>query len=97
MVPAMSLLLAGPLSGRQEVVGKIGYISGSTVYIDIGHSDGLAAGDTLRVLRGGEEIGRSVVTDASSTASSCRPRAPVADLGRGDRGAAAAADFPAAP
>ena len=61
----------------EEIRGAVGYVAGKTIYIDIGRSAGISAGDTLSVTRAGEIIGSVVVIHTASTASSCTSLSPV--------------------
>ncbi len=67
-----------------EVAGEVGYVSGTSVYIDIGWSDGVAEGDTVLVKRGDLPVGIMIVVSTASKASSCRPLFPVTEIKRGD-------------
>ena len=81
-----TLMPIGWLSGAEsEVSGKVGYISGNTVYIDLGQADGLAVGDTVTVTRDGETIGKMVIESTASEASSCASLFPATDCQPGDR------------
>lgn len=71
-IAALSLCLlaagAGPLAAA---TAPVSYLSGASVYVDAGAREGLAAGDTLVVLRGAREIARVRVTFASSHRAAC--------------------------
>jgi len=50
---------------------RVSYLAGGSVYIESGALDGIAMGDTLEVLRGGEPLGRLIVRFVSSHRASC--------------------------
>jgi hypothetical protein len=86
-----------PLHAEEnEVRGEVTYISESSVYIDVGGSSGISAGDTLVVTRGGTVVGSVVVSATAAHSSSCIPLVPIRDIRVGD-GVAASVEPPAAP
>jgi hypothetical protein len=50
---------------------RVTYLTGASVYVDAGHSEGLSAGDTVTVLRDGARIALVRVNVASNHRSSC--------------------------
>lgn len=70
---ALLLLCAvAPRSGdAATATAPVSYLSGGSVYVDAGATEGVAPGDTLSVLRGGREIARVRVTFASSHRAAC--------------------------
>lgn len=79
------LLPTGQAAADQvEVSGKIGYVSGNTIYIDLGRSDGISVGDTVDVTRGGTFIGKLLIVNTATSASSCEPLFPIEKVKIGD-------------
>lgn len=97
MILLLTLMAALAPYGKAEaeVDGHVGYISGETVYIDIGYRDGVSTGDTLQVIREGALIGRMTVLSTASHASSCSPLFPVTEIEVGDLVRARAIPLPA--
>ena len=50
----------------------VSYVSAESIYLDAGLGIGLAVGDTLAVLRGGEVVARICVLHAATHSASCR-------------------------
>jgi hypothetical protein len=73
------------LAEGQRTAGEVKYISGTSVYIDVGEADGLAPGDTVSVVRGGSVLGRLIVTATAAHSSSCAPEGSLGDIKVGDR------------
>ena len=63
---------------------RITYISGSTIYLEVGSKQGLAEQGTLDVVRGGAMIARLRVTAVSSGRAACEVLPPVVELVVGD-------------
>jgi hypothetical protein len=63
---------------------KITYISGSTIYLEMGSKDGLAESSRLDVVRGGAVVARLHVTAVSSGRASCEVLPPPLELAIGD-------------
>jgi hypothetical protein len=64
---------AGPArtAAAATATAPVSYLSGGSVYVDAGVTEGLKAGDTLSVLRAGRQVARVVVTFASSHRAAC--------------------------
>jgi hypothetical protein len=69
---------------KQRIAGAVTYISGSNIYVDAGREKGLAAGDTLTILRGSIRLGRSVVIAVSSNSSASQALPPADSVAVGD-------------
>lgn len=83
--------MALPLQAvENRVRGTVTYISGSSVYVDVGTSSGITSGDTLLVVRGRAVIGPVVVSAAARHSSSCSPLVPILDIRVGDEVTASA-------
>jgi hypothetical protein len=67
-----------------DLVTKISYLTGGTVYLESGREDGLSEGDTLSVRRGDAEIGRLKVTFLSSHRAACDTFKVATELHIGD-------------
>jgi hypothetical protein len=81
ILPFVVLILVGaPGVGADEaadlghVVGlaRVTYVSGSSVYIDAGREHGLESGQTLEVLRDGQEIGHVRIDNISAIRAACK-------------------------
>ncbi len=70
---------------ESEAGGSVGYISGNTVYIDAGSADGISVGDTVDVTRGETPVGKMVIVNTATNASSCEPLFPIENVRIGDR------------
>jgi hypothetical protein len=86
---ALLLLVLGastPVGGRAQTPDpvRVTYLTGGSAYIDAGRNDGLAEGDSLRVLRGGAEIAMLRVEFLSSRQASCGILAGGLSLAVGD-------------
>jgi len=57
-----------------HVVGlaRVTYVSGSSVYIDAGREHGLESGQTLEVLRDGQEVGHVRIDNISAIRAACK-------------------------
>jgi hypothetical protein len=79
---------------------RVTYVTGSTVYVDAGRDDGLAPGDTIEIVRGGEVVLTLKVTEVSNHRATCALPAGSPELVVGDevrfRPSAAAAAAPVA-
>lgn len=68
----LALLLAlSALPAAATSIAKISYLTSSTVYIDAGSAQGIAAGDSVEVWRDGQQLGSLVVDYTSQTRSTC--------------------------
>jgi len=63
---------------------RITYISGTTIYLEVGSKDGLTERSTLDVVRGGAVVARLRVTALSSSRAACEVLPPPAELAVGD-------------
>lgn len=73
-VPACNAaLFAGPARRPQATVR---YLSADNVYVDAGRAEGIVAGDTLVVERGGRALGRLVVVRVAEHSAACAPVVP---------------------
>lgn len=68
----------------EDLVTKISYVTGGTVYLESGREDGLHEGDTLSVKRGDAEIARLKVAFLSSHRAACDTFKVVSELRVGD-------------
>lgn len=82
---------------------RVTYLTSSTAYVDAGRADGLAAGDTLAVVRNGAVVASLRVTDISEHRAVCAIESASVALAVGDevrftpRAAAAEPPSPAPP
>jgi len=63
---------------------RIMYISGTTIYLEVGSKDGLTERSTLDVVRAGEVVARLRVTALSSSRAACEEMPPAIELAVGD-------------
>lgn len=101
---ARALALAGTLAtaagaSAAERPVSVSYVSSSAIYLDAGRADGIALGDRLRVVRGGETVAELEVDFVAEHSASCRVLDASREPRAGDRAirAAAAAAHPAPP
>ena len=63
----------------------VAYVSSGSVYLDAGRSEGVVAGTTVRVVRGGEKVADLEVAFVAEHSSSCRVIGAVKEIQKGDR------------
>ncbi|MBI2408955.1 MAG: hypothetical protein HYV19_11690 [Gemmatimonadetes bacterium] len=79
--------LTGPARAQETDTSawtRISYISGATIYLEVGRQQGLTEGSTLDVVRAGATVARVRVTALASTRAACELLPPVVDLIVGD-------------
>ncbi|MDQ8155286.1 MAG: hypothetical protein P3B98_11555 [Gemmatimonadota bacterium] len=92
--PAGTLAAQG---GGADAWTRITYISGETIYLEVGSRQGLTDRTTLDVVRGGITIARLRVTALSSGRAACEMLPPPVELAIGDSVRYVAAAVPTAP
>lgn len=85
-VAALSVLAASTAfaQGGTTSWSRITYISGTTIYLEVGSKDGLTERSTLDVVRSGAIVARLRVTAVSSSRAACEVLPPPVDLVIGD-------------
>ncbi len=71
-------------AGAEPVWTRITYISGETIYLEVGGRNGLTERSMLDVVRAGATIARLRVTALSSSRAACEILPPVVELAVGD-------------
>ena len=78
---ALGATLAAP--ARAETT-RVSYLAGASVYVDAGRAEGIAEGDTLDVMRGGQRVARLRAVYLSMHRASCDTLAVLSPLAVGD-------------
>ncbi len=73
LLSSLLLLISTPMLGQRKPTGetRIKYISAQSYYIEAGKNQGIAIGDTLKVIRGKTTIALLRVVQASSKSAAC--------------------------
>jgi len=67
---AVALLAAAP-SAQRRTTGRVQYATARRLYLDVGAREGLLAGSTLRLVRGGKQVGICRIESVSETHATC--------------------------
>jgi|GEM_PF-1391012 len=73
-VLVLCLLSPAPLWAKKGVkrIGEVKYVSQQSYYVNLGSQNGLTVGDTIRVIRNKQLVGRLVVENMARLSSACR-------------------------
>ncbi len=69
---------------RDAGTARITYLTSITAYVDVGVSDGLAAGARLEVVRDGQVVAVLTCTDIATHRAACKSSTPTTELKVGD-------------
>lgn len=70
------LLMTVSLLAQEVKNGTITYVSRDQAFIDLGKKVGIQVGDTVSVLRQGEDLGTGLISQTSGSSSAVKPLAP---------------------